>query len=174
MVLVPIDELEHELRSLASRDSLTGLFDRRSFLAEAGARPLAGCSLLMLDLDLFKSVNDDFGHEQGDSVIALLARCAQAHLPTNAVLARLGGEEFCALLPDANAAVALTSAESLRKAFHHETTALDHARQHTVSVGVASAQSAESSLPKLMGRADQALYRAKHVGRNRVEVARNE
>ena len=128
----------------------------------------------MLDLDLFKSVNDDFGHEQDDRVIALLARCAQAHLPTNTVLARLGGEAFFALLPDANAADALASAESLRKAFYRQTTALDHARQHTVRVGVASAPSAESSLPKLMERADQALYRAKHPGRNRVEVARNE
>jgi len=177
MVLVLIDELDHELRTLALRDSLTGLFNRRGLMDATAALPLAGSSLLMLDLDHFKSVNDDFGHDQGDRVIALLARCAQAHLPANAVLARLGGEEFCALLPNANAATARASAESLREAFHRETAALGHARQHTVSVGVASAQSEQSaatSLPQLMERADQALYRAKHAGRDRVEVAHDE
>ena len=174
MVLVLIDELGHELRTLALRDSLTGLLNRRGLMDALSTQPLAGASLLMLDLDHFKSVNDDFGHDQGDRVIALLARCAQAHLPANAVLARLGGEEFCALLPNATAAVALASAESLRKAFHHETAALGHSRQHTVSVGVASVQPMQSTattLPKLMERADQALYRAKHAGRDRVELA---
>ena len=171
MVLVLFDELEQELRSLASRDALTGLFNRRGLTAAAGALPMENTSLLMLDLDHFKAVNDDFGHDQGDRVIGLLARCAQANLPANAVLARLGGEEFCALLPQSDQAAALANAETLRKAFNLETAALGHSRQHTVSIGVAGTGQAQSSLRDLMGRADQALYRAKHEGRNRVELA---
>ena len=171
MVLVLIDELGHQLRKLALRDSLTGLFNRRGLKDAASERSLADCSLLMLDLDHFKAVNDDFGHYQGDHVIALLARCAQANLPTNAVLARLGGEEFCALLPHADLAVATANAESLRAAFQRDSSALGHTRQHTVSIGVAAAQSTTTTLSQLMTRADQALYRAKRDGRNRVEMA---
>ncbi len=171
MVLVLIDELEHELRSLASRDALTGLFNRRGLTAAAGVSSMTNASLLMLDLDHFKAVNDDFGHDQGDRVIGLLARCAQANLPANAVLARLGGEEFCALLPQSDLAAAQVSAETLRKAFHLETAALGHSRQHTVSIGVAATGDAASSIRELMERADQALYRAKRDGRNRVELA---
>ncbi len=171
MVLVLIDELEQELRSLASRDALTGLFNRRGLSEAASAADVANASLLMLDLDHFKAVNDDFGHDQGDRVIGLLARCAQAKLPANAVLARLGGEEFCALLPQSDLVSAHASAEALREAFKLETAALGHRRQHTVSIGVATAGASQASLSDLMERADQALYRAKHAGRNRIEAA---
>jgi diguanylate cyclase (GGDEF)-like protein len=170
MVLVLIDELGHQLRTLALRDALTGLLNRRGLKDAASERSLADCSLLMMDLDHFKAVNDDFGHDQGDLVIALLARCAQANLPPNAVLARLGGEEFCALLPHVDSTASSAHAELLRTAFHRDSLALGHARQHTVSIGVASAQSAAITLSQLLTRADQALYRAKRNGRNRVEV----
>ena len=171
MVLVLIDELGYQLRKLALRDSLTGLFNRRGLKDAASERSMGNCSLLMMDLDHFKAVNDDFGHYQGDHVISLLARCAQANLPPNAVLARLGGEEFCALLPEADLAAATAHAESLRAAFRRDSATLGHTRQHTVSIGVAAAQSATTTLSQLMTRADQALYRAKRDGRNRVEMA---
>lgn len=171
MVLVLIDELGHQLRTLALRDSLTGLLNRRGLKDAASERTLANCSLLMLDLDHFKAVNDDFGHDQGDQVIALLARCAQATLPANAVLARLGGEEFCALVPHADIDVAVGLAESLRMAFQRESAAFGHSRHHTVSIGVASAQSPDATLSQLMSHADQALYRAKRDGRDRVHSA---
>jgi len=174
MVLVIFDELNHELRALASRDALTGLFNRRGLTEAASSLSAAPCSLLMLDLDHFKAVNDDFGHEQGDLVIKLLARCAQASLPPNALIARLGGEEFCALMPGADLNVAATSAETLREAFHRESAGLGHSRQHTVSVGVASSVAPLSVLVALMARADQALYQAKRDGRNRVAVAGTE
>lgn len=164
MVLVLIDELEHALRSLASRDALTGLFNRRGLNAAAGVSPITSASLLMLDLNHFKAVNDDFGHDQGDRVIGLLARCAQANLPANAVLARLGGEEFCALLPQLDLASAQASAETLRKAFNLETAALGHSRQHTVSIGVAATGETQTSLRALMERADQALYGPSAMG----------
>lgn len=171
MVVVIFDELNHDLRALASRDTLTGLFNRRGFTEAAASLASAPGSLLMLDLDRFKSINDDFGHEQGDRVIELLARCAQANLPPNALIARLGGEEFCALMPGADLDVARAHAESLREAFHRESAALGHSRQHTVSVGVASSSAPLSVLVPLMARADQALYQAKRDGRNRVAVA---
>ncbi len=170
MVLVLIDELDHALRALASRDALTGLLNRRGLREATKALAIADGSLLMLDLDRFKSVNDEFGHEQGDRVIALLARCAQANLPTTAIIARLGGEEFCALLPGSDLAVAMARAEGLRVAFERETAALRHSRVHTVSVGVAG-PAPGATLASLMAVADQALYRAKRNGRNRVESA---
>lgn len=171
MVLVIFDDLNRELRALASRDTLTGLFNRRGFTEAAGALAPTSGSVLMLDLDRFKAINDDFGHEQGDRVIELLARCAQASLPPNALIARIGGEEFCALMPGADADVATASAEALREAFQRESASLGHSRQHTVSVGVASTPSPVNMLVPLMAQADQALYRAKRDGRNRVAVA---
>ena len=172
MVLVLIDELDHELRSLALRDALTGLFNRRGLTTAAAAIPMENASVLMLDLDHFKAVNDDFGHDEGDRVISLLARCAQTKLPPNAVLARMGGEEFCALLPQSDLSAAHASAETLRRAFYAETAVLGHRREHTVSIGVAAASTRSlTSLRELIAEADQALYRAKRDGRNRVEVA---
>jgi diguanylate cyclase (GGDEF)-like protein len=171
-VLLLIDELDFELRTLALRDPLTGLFNRRGLIDAAPSHALTACCLLMLDLDFFKAVNDDFGHDQGDRVIVLLARCGQTHLPANAVLARLGGEEFCALLPACDEPTAVALAERLRQSFAHDSEALSHGRQHTVSIGVSCAQrgNASNALSALMARADQALYRAKRDGRNRVEV----
>lgn len=171
MVLVLIDEMANDLRTLALRDSLTGLLNRHGLKDAVGQLPLEGSSLLMLDLDHFKSVNDDFGHEQGDRVIALFARCAQTSLPANAVLARLGGEEFCALLPQANAAEAYAAADALRADFANTSATLGHTRSHTVSIGVTTYSAAATTLSKLMQQADQALYRAKHEGRNRVATA---
>lgn len=171
MVLVLIDEMANDLRTLALRDSLTGLLNRHGLKDAVGQLPLEGSSLLMLDLDHFKSVNDDFGHEQGDRVIALFARCAQTSLPANAVLARLGGEEFCALLPQASAAEAYAAADALRADFANTSATLGHTRSHTVSIGVTTFSATATTLSKLMQQADQALYRAKHEGRNRVATA---
>lgn len=169
MVLVLIDELDYALRMLASRDPLTGLLNRRGFMDEAGRlMPLVNCSLLMLDLDHFKSVNDDFGHEQGDRAIVLLADCAQEALPDNALISRFGGEEFCVLLPTMEHAVAVTTAEKLRAMFHQRSVSLGHKRAHTVSIGVASQSSKLLSLTKLIEQADAGLYQAKREGRNRI------
>jgi diguanylate cyclase (GGDEF)-like protein len=178
MILVLIDELDHALRSLASRDSLTGLLNRRGFMDAALESEIAESSFLMLDLDRFKAVNDAFGHEQGDRVIVLLARCAQEILPANAVIARLGGEEFCALMPRTRAQTAFDLAEALRTAFHQQSERLGHGHAHSVSIGVAANVTREKSalqgpsdvvLAKLMEQADTALYQAKREGRNRVE-----
>jgi diguanylate cyclase (GGDEF)-like protein len=172
MVLVLIDELDFELRALASRDALTGLFNRRGFFDAAAPLLPTNCSLLMLDLDQFKSINDEFGHDEGDRTIALFARSARASLPADAVLSRLGGEEFCALLPNTDREAAIAIAERLRNAFFEHTASLAHGRQHTVSIGVAPSLSTTTTIAQLVKRADRALYEAKRNGRNRVELAR--
>lgn len=168
MVLVLVDEMANELRTLAQRDSLTGVLNRRGLKDAVSALPLERSSLLILDLDHFKAVNDDLGHDRGDQVIVLLARCMQTHLPPDAVCARLGGEEFCALLPNVEGNEAYAAAEALRNAFARESLALEHGRAHTVSIGIASYDIEVTTLSHLMRHADEALYRAKREGRNRV------
>ena len=171
MVLVLIDEMANDLRTLALRDSLSGLLNRRGLKDAVSTLPLERSSVLMLDLDHFKAVNDDFGHEQGDHVIELLARCMQRYLPVDAVSARLGGEEFCALLPNADVNQARSAAEALRSAFVRETQTLGHGRAHTVSIGVATYSADATTLSKLMQHSDEALYHAKREGRNRVVLS---
>jgi diguanylate cyclase (GGDEF)-like protein len=171
MVLVLIDEMANDLRTLALRDSLSGLLNRRGLKEAVSTLPLERSSVLMLDLDHFKAVNDDFGHEQGDHVIELLARCMQRYLPVDAVSARLGGEEFCALLPNADVNQARSAAEALRSAFVRETQTLGHGRAHTVSIGVATYSADATTLSKLMQHSDEALYHAKREGRNRVVLS---
>jgi diguanylate cyclase (GGDEF)-like protein len=172
MVLVIVDELENALRTQASRDPLTGLLNRRGFFEIANARRQERTCLLMLDLDRFKAINDDFGHDQGDHVIALLARCLQTHLPPSAVVARMGGEEFCALLSNTSLAAALAHAETVRAAFAIESITLSHTRTHSVSIGVSATNQANArTLSEHLERADRALYHAKRAGRNRVEAA---
>jgi diguanylate cyclase (GGDEF)-like protein len=171
MVLVIVDELEHALRTHASRDPLTGLLNRRGFFEAANAQQTDRASVLMLDLDHFKAINDDFGHEQGDQVIVLFVRCLQTHLPPSAVVGRMGGEEFCALVPNTLLATALTCAEAVRTAFAAESTTLNHVRAHTVSIGVSAANEAGArTVSEHLEHADRALYQAKRAGRNRVEL----
>jgi diguanylate cyclase (GGDEF)-like protein len=171
MVLVIVDELNQNLHTLALRDPLTGLLNRRGLNLAIGEKPLTQCSLLMLDLDYFKAINDDFGHDVGDQVLALFSRCAAAHMPAGAALARLGGEEFCAFLPATHAFTAEALAEKFRAAFSNESEALGHGRKHTVSIGIACAALSAVPLNLLMKSADQALYEAKKQGRNRVFFA---
>jgi diguanylate cyclase (GGDEF)-like protein len=172
MVLVIVDELEHALRTQATRDPLTGLLNRRGFFETAKTHQTEHMSLFMLDLDDFKAINDEFGHDQGDHVIALFARCLQSRLPPNAVVARMGGEEFCALLPNTPLATAQTYAEDVRTAFAAESIALNHARAHTVSIGVSTAiEAGVRSVAEHLEHADRALYQAKRSGRNRVELS---
>jgi diguanylate cyclase (GGDEF)-like protein len=162
----------------ASRiDPLTGVANRRGFLQTAerlvvrtrfARRPNA---LLLFDIDRFKSINDKFGHAAGDTVLVTFCHLATSLLPTD-LFGRIGGEEFASLLPDIGRQDALVLAERLRAAF--EATRHTVAAQPftaTVSVGVAISDDASSDLAALLDVADQALYRAKALGRNRVELS---
>jgi diguanylate cyclase (GGDEF)-like protein/PAS domain S-box-containing protein len=168
-------ELEERLREQATRDSLTGLFNRRHFLEiaelqlEKAARAGTQLALCMIDADHFKAVNDEHGHAMGDDVLKAIARAAESAVRGGDVLARIGGEEFAVLLPDTEQGDAAGVAERIRIAV--ESLAMqggDWQRIHpTVSVGVARSTPG-NDIEELIRRADAALYRAKESGRNRV------
>src|SRR5215470_1181195 len=163
-------------RDAASTDELTGLPNRRGFFA-AAERLVAGqvkkgepVSVLMFDLDHFKSINDRFGHAIGDDALRLFAATAAGSMRTSDVVARLGGEEFAAILPGAPADAAIV-AERVRLAFEAAAaTVSGRPVAATVSVGTASAGLC-ADVATLLTAADRALYRAKANGRNRVEGA---
>ncbi len=163
-------------RKTALTDSLTGIANRRAFfdrgatLLEQGRAGNRSTVLLLFDLDRFKEVNDTAGHQAGDRVLAGFAAMAVEVLPADALFARVGGEEFACLLPEASMASALQLAENMRRRFaglHFS----DLPMQLTVSVGIAMERESGSGLSSLLATADRALYRAKSEGRNRVARA---
>lgn len=174
-------QYEQQLRDLATTDELTGLANRRALLQQAEAeldrakrygRPF---SLLMLDLDHFKRVNDTYGHDVGDKVLEALARSGEKALRDSDVLGRLGGEEFAAILPETTAEKAREVAERLREGVGRvrveEPSAPDGAVQVTISVGVAEFNEQRPTVDAVLKAADKALYQAKETGRNRTVVA---
>jgi diguanylate cyclase (GGDEF)-like protein len=167
---------ETEQRTDALTDALTSLPNRRALFEAADALgqergTLGGpISVLIFDLDHFKQVNDRFGHAQGDRVLKLFAIKSKEYLNGTSVVARLGGEEFAAILPGADASSAVRSAEAVRRAFAKSAAFIDGLPVGaTVSVGAASDLDLSSDLNALFRRADAALYVAKRAGRNRVE-----
>ncbi|MDI3491951.1 MAG: diguanylate cyclase [Thauera sp.] len=167
---------EEALIALANTDALTGVANRRHFLerlqAELGrvGRHATQASLLMIDLDHFKRVNDTYGHATGDEVLRNLAALARQTLRQSDVIGRVGGEEFAALLPDDDAASAVQTAERLRKALetHPVITADGVQVMVTASIGVTRLRATDEKPEAPLGRADEALYLAKNQGRNRV------
>ncbi|MFD1731837.1 GGDEF domain-containing protein [Deinococcus malanensis] len=165
------------LRELSMRDALTGLFNRREFQArleghlDQARRHGQPCSVLLLDVDHFKVVNDTYGHDVGDRVLQELAGLVSGVVRQTDVVARFGGEEIVALLPDTDEHVALVMGDRIREAVaaHHGFSAPDGtAFRITVSIGVASFPSDAPREDALIRAADQAMYAAKHSGRNRV------
>jgi diguanylate cyclase (GGDEF)-like protein/PAS domain S-box-containing protein len=164
-----------ELHVLATRDPLTGTLNRRSFfkgfevLFKEALEEETELSCIMLDIDHFKSVNDRFGHAAGDKVIKYLASLLNEHSRSNDLVGRLGGEEFCVVLPGANKEVACKVAERIRSVIQNgEGAEFANAVRITSSFGVSSLASGAKALTKLLEQADQALYQAKERGRNRV------
>jgi diguanylate cyclase (GGDEF)-like protein len=159
-------------------DPLTGVDNRRWFLKQAprivrrSRLARQSLALLLFDLDHFKSVNDTFGHTAGDSVLTAFCRVAEGHMRPTDLFARLGGEEFACLLPGASRHDALSIAERVRAAFEATDQRVGQEPfAATVSVGVAVAEGSDCDLHSLLEQADAALYRAKRLGRNRVELA---
>ena len=166
-----------QLEELAAHDPLTGLYNRREFLRLGEAelalfhrqgRPLA---VLMLDIDLFKSINDRHGHDVGDrAIIAVANWCMQAKRSSDLV-ARLGGEELALLLPGTGIDDALEFAERLRQSIAERVVVHGHATiRMTVSIGASAAHEQTDSIADLVKQADIALYEAKRAGRNRVQA----
>ncbi len=167
-----------ELLRLATTDPLTGILNRHSFL-ERGQSEIARArrtgrptSVLMLDADHFKRINDSFGHAGGDATLQALTRTMGSLIRSTDLLGRLGGEEFSILMPATSQEDAARLAERLREAIAALT--LRHGGreiQITASIGVAGAAAGEADLTRLLREADQALYAAKEAGRNRVAAA---
>jgi diguanylate cyclase (GGDEF)-like protein len=167
----------HIERHAASTDSLTGLLNRGAFIELAltlcaqQSKRGEPVTLLMFDLDHFKRVNDHFGHATGDDVLRLFAQAARRSMRANDIIGRVGGEEFAAIVP-APIEIAVKIAERLRAHFQSVgATVGAHKIGATVSIGLAAAQAPVTDLDALIARADAALYRAKHDGRNRLSVA---
>jgi diguanylate cyclase (GGDEF)-like protein len=178
-------QLTHELaiaharaQELARTDVLTGLNNRRAFLELAGhtlqqaSRYGRPASMILLDVDRFKSINDESGHAAGDEVLRAVADVVQTTVRLSDVPGRLGGEEFAILLPETRTGDAVLMAERLRTAFSTtpvrtgETTV-----RFTASFGVAERSDNEASVEELMARADAALYQAKRGGRDQVQLS---
>jgi diguanylate cyclase (GGDEF)-like protein len=168
---------EREQRLDALTDSLTGLPNRRALFEAAdtvGQRRILGgtpVSVLIFDLDHFKDTNDFYGHDLGDEVLKVFAKTVAKHLNVTSIVGRLGGEEFAAILPGADAAEALIVAEAVRRAFARSAAFVNGlAVGATVSVGVATDIIVDTDLAGLFRRADAALYVAKRAGRDQVAL----
>lgn len=176
------NRVEAELERLANTDPLTDLYNRRHFFELAqreydrAVRYGRALTVLMVDLDHFKAINDSHGHATGDQVLAALSATIRRTLRGVDVVGRYGGEEFCIAMAETDAESALPTAERLRQCIESERFETSAGGiSMTISIGLATfvpgLSSAQCTLDKLLGQADQALYRAKRAGRNRVETA---
>ncbi|BBI99087.1 hypothetical protein FGKAn22_07800 [Ferrigenium kumadai] len=171
--------LQQELERQARTDSLTGISNRRYFMQRAeqelGRSRRFGhtLSMLMLDIDFFKAVNDNHGHAAGDMVLILLAKIACNAVRDVDVLGRIGGEEFAILLPETDTQMAAQVAERLRQEIETASVPIEQgpAIHFTISIGVATLRDDDAGIDALLKHADQALYEAKQTGRNRVCIA---
>jgi diguanylate cyclase (GGDEF)-like protein len=171
--------MTHELRELATTDFLTDLSNRRHFMAQI-EQELARvqrldtqqATVVVLDLDHFKRINDTHGHAAGDAVLKHFAALLRGELRKIDTAGRMGGEEFAIILPGANATAAQAFGERLRKKVAQTTIMYGgQAIRVTVSIGIATMTPEDTSADAALVRADEALYRAKEGGRDRVEVA---
>ena len=170
---------QQELVTLAERDALTGLYNRRQFMRMAemelvrADRMPRGTSLLMVDLDFFKKVNDEHGHPAGDGVLQQVASILMSSVRASDLVGRMGGEEFIVLLPYTTPGQAVVVAEKLRNALRAHPLKIEHLQLPvTASFGVTGLiETQKAPLQALYTAADLALYAAKHGGRDRVEVS---
>ena len=165
----------NQVKLLAETDELTKTYNRRGFAIIADRlfgqavrynRPI---SMLVLDCDNLKAVNDDFGHNAGDALLVGLVKCIQSHLRHTDILVRHGGDEFIVLLPETPARGAVDAAEKIRFAVEQNAQVIDgRAVKTTVSIGIAGYPEDGSSLDLMLAHADRNMYQAKLAGRNRV------
>lgn len=165
--------VQRELLTQADRDHLTGVLNRAAFYRHAGAyRADGAASVLLVDIDHFKAINDGHGHAVGDSALRLVASTLQAALRPHDLLGRVGGEEFAIMLSEMPQPLALAIAERARGAIAGlcMRAADGSAIPLSISIGIASL-GAGPELDNALAQADEAMYRAKRTGRNRVMVA---
>ncbi len=174
LALKTAQELQHtfQLEHASITDSLLGIYNRsyldRRLLEEFSSARRYGheLSVLMIDIDHFKAVNDNWGHQVGDQVLQNVTRMIKSRLRETDILCRYGGEEFFLILPHTSGSAAMVKAEQIRSEIEG---GKDYPQALTVSIGVAAVTSQISSAEDLAWQADMALYRAKQAGRNRTE-----
>ena len=171
--------LEDELRKMAQTDSLTGVFNRRYF-SDMGKREFVRCRrnqlplcLMILDIDHFKRINDEHGHDMGDEAIKTLCKLCKDNLRDLEILARIGGEEFAILIPDKPLSICLNVAKRIRQVIeknviHNH----DSEIQFTVSIGICELSSQHNNFEELIKSTDVALFKAKNQGRNQVQIGK--
>lgn len=169
--------LRHKLIEMAGTDELSGLNNRRRFREHANEacqramRHDEKISVLMLDIDYFKKINDSFGHQAGDDAIRIFAEMLALTFRGTDIIGRMGGEEFAVIMAHADAEMAYRKAELFRRMVEEKTLNFDDQQVHiTVSIGVAELNEATPNFDVLINRADNALYEAKRTGRNRTVV----
>jgi diguanylate cyclase (GGDEF)-like protein len=177
--MAEVESLQQALRQQATRDFLTGLFNRRHLndvlpsmlaMAQRDQQPL---SVVIIDLDHFKTVNDQLGHAAGDALLVDFGQQLAAHCRKSDVACRYGGEEFCLLMPRTQAQAARRKCQALLKQWVQHCIALDRPLPQgalTFSAGVADSQGVSGGVSELLKAADDALLQAKQLGRNRVRV----
>jgi diguanylate cyclase (GGDEF)-like protein len=180
VMLMVKDHHVHVYRTAACTDHLTGLLSRRAFMESAltlcaqQARLGEPVAMLMFDLDHFKSINDRFGHAVGDEILGRFGQVVRASTRVDDIIGRFGGEEFVAIVPGGLES-ANKIAERIRSGFEVSgATVANHTVGATVSIGAAISYEPVTAIDSLVARADAALYRAKHAGRNRLHVAEEE
>lgn len=172
-IVLTNERLRLELEFMATRDPMTGALNRRAFFVQGqiewarSQRNARALAVIVSDIDFFKKVNDTYGHQVGDQVIIDFSSRTQSMLRPHDVLARFGGEEFVVLLPETSVSDAIKVAERIRREIEKQRRS--GLPPYTVSIGVATSDAHAPDLETLIAKADEALYRAKEGGRNRVE-----
>jgi len=165
----------NQLKIQASTDSLTGILNRRAFFGrcseeiERAKRYGEAISFLIIDIDLFKMVNDTYGHLAGDDILIAVTDEITSQLRTNDILGRIGGEEFALLMPNTDMEHSRQLAERIRKRVAEHVILMEDAPiQITISIGASEYMQGDEIIQPVFKRADQALYKAKENGRNQV------
>ncbi len=177
-MLLQIYKVEEEMRSLASYDSLTGLLSRHAFFENANnyvslaSRQKTIFSVLIVDLDYFKLINDRYGHPAGDAVLKLFANVLNSVARRSDICGRLGGEEFAVVLPGTSTTEALEFSDRLHDAINKAILKYDNVMiKYTASIGLTSFEPGTiDSIDEMLARADLALYQAKRDGRNQTSI----
>jgi len=177
VIFMLASDLSEQMKEIAVRDQLTGLLNRRGFGEQAerayatARRTDRPVSIIMTDIDHFKTINDEFGHAAGDNALAHFAKILKVTRRTDDILARVGGEEFAIVLPGTELEESIRIAEELCKLLEEAPMIVDgKTASMTASFGVATLSLNDTSLSDAVLRADRALYRSKRAGRNRVDL----